>query len=1327
MELTMTQARPQLRETSDADRSVACRTLLGLLLAVGMALAGAQSALAQTCPEPWASASAVYGTITLHGNGTASNDFLSQKTQQSASVAAKMEAQAACLWFAAPSFGFGSDTDPGTITDSITEPCSDSDNLVTTFSANGVGSAATANLSINGTPTTYSFGAGDILAGTESIVGCGSSYTANVNLSWGPVGGFPQNIPITSSSAVLSGSTSFKAQATTTDTLPANWDLTWNFTPTPDDTDKCQGNDPNGSTVGCRNQSLGEDIAIVGTPFSLHYESSRALGRAGADTTASYDAHGLGGWTLSVHHALQPLLQFWCIGGSCTPYAVTPKALFLGNGETRSDSEVQAGLSWNGNYLVTSEDGSEIYVFTAGLHTQTLAPLTGAVIYSFGYDLNNQLVTVTDGNGNVTTIQRDANEHPTAIIAPFGQKTTVAVDANGYLSRATDPLGHATKLTTSSLGLLTKLVDPNGNLHTFQYDMYGRLTKDLDPAGGSITLARADSPSGYVVTKTTAMGTTSTYQEGFSSSSSQSSQQFTNTWTSGLQSSLSQTQSLGQISSSTTFPDGSAYSETLGPDPVWGIQAPVITSQTVVNGGLTMARTAHRATTLSVPGNPFTVASQTDTEIINGRTYSSAFAGTNLTYVDTTPVGRILTTTLDSQERLSSMQLGTLAAFTFAYDSRGRLASAAQGTRKTIFSYNPKGFLASTTDPLKLKTSYTYDADGHLSTATLPDGRVVTYAYDANGNLTSITPPGESPHEFVYSTVDLPTTYTPPTVSGTGPSTYSYDLDRKLTAVSRPDGQAINYGYDTAGRLASIATPTGTSTFTYNATTGSLTSAARGSETVGLTYNGPLLTKSTWKGTVAGSVSRAYNNNFWITSQGVGGGTNVTLKYDNDGLLTQAGMLTIKRNSSHGLITSTAQGVATDSRTYNTFGELITYTASVNGSTVYKVQYTRDADGRVIAKSEIVGGATNTYSYSYDPTRLTAATKNTATNSYAYDTNSNRLSATTASGTAHATYDAQDRLLTYGSASFTYSANGELTSQKIGTQKTTYKYDVLGNLISVTLPGGAKLAYVVDAANRRVGKSVNGVLTTGFLYDDDHIVAQLNGSNQLVSQFVYATGSAAPDFMMSDGATYRIFSDQLGSPVLVVDTSTGAIAEQITYDEFGNVLIDTNPGFQPFAFAGGLYDQDTKLVRFGARDYNPSVGRWTAKDPILLAGGDTNLYGYILEDPINDIDPAGLAPGRGQLLSSQTVRCKCPDYKVGYREFVVETHAGDKPGSPGRYNHEEFATGYEVWKEIISTSPCRELSWQERDKNWQRSHDEYEKQYAQDHPIINFISQLLGW
>src|SRR5207247_11049831 len=82
---------------------------------------------------------------------------------------------------------------------------------------------------------------------------------------------------------------------------------------------------------------------------------------------------------------------------------------------------------------------------------------------------------------------------------------------------------------------------------------------------------------------------------------------------------------------------------------------------------------------------------------------------------------------------------------------------------------------------------------------------------------------------------------------------------------------------------------------------------------------------------------------------------------------------------------------------------------------------------------------------------------------------------------------------------------------------------------------------------------------------------------------------------------------------------------RMDYDDFGNIALDTNPGFQPFGFAGGLYDQHTGLTRFGARDYDAQSGRWISKDPIDFDGRDTNLYRYVLSDPLNQIDPLGLS------------------------------------------------------------------------------------------------------
>jgi uncharacterized protein RhaS with RHS repeats len=83
--------------------------------------------------------------------------------------------------------------------------------------------------------------------------------------------------------------------------------------------------------------------------------------------------------------------------------------------------------------------------------------------------------------------------------------------------------------------------------------------------------------------------------------------------------------------------------------------------------------------------------------------------------------------------------------------------------------------------------------------------------------------------------------------------------------------------------------------------------------------------------------------------------------------------------------------------------------------------------------------------------------------------------------------------------------------------------------------------------------------------------------------------------MTRGGATYYLTYDQVGSLRIVADVS-GNVVKRINYDSFGNIIEDTDPTFQiPFGFAGGLHDRDTGLVRFGYRDYDPDVGRWTLR------------------------------------------------------------------------------------------------------------------------------------
>ena len=247
------------------------------------------------------------------------------------------------------------------------------------------------------------------------------------------------------------------------------------------------------------------------------------------------------------------------------------------------------------------------------------------------------------------------------------------------------------------------------------------------------------------------------------------------------------------------------------------------------------------------------------------------------------------------------------------------------------------------------------------------------------------------------------------------------------------------------------------------------------------------------------------------------------------------------------------------------------------------------------------------------------------------------------------TYDDQDRMVSYGNtidgyADFTYTANGELLTKTLNGETTTYDYDVLGNLRSVDLLDGTAIKYLIDGENRRVGKIVNGTLEQGLMYKDTlNPVAELDGAGNVVSRFVYGSKLNVPDYFISnkeDGntwKTYRIVSNHLGSPRLVVNTETGELVQRIDYDEFGRVLEDTNPGFQPFGFAGGLYDNDTKLVRFGARDYDAETGRWTSKDPVRFDGIDTNLYGYVLNDPLNITDPEGKKGKVGGLLCTAAI------------------------------------------------------------------------------------------
>lgn len=874
--------------------------------------------------------------------------------------------------------------------------------------------------------------------------------------------------------------------------------------------------------------------------------------------------------------------------------------------------------------LIPSADGTELYHFDfTGRHLRTLNAKTNAVLYTFGYDSTGYLIQVTDGDGNRTVIERDASGQTTGIVSPDGQRTALTLDTNGYLVSATNPAGEAYRMAYTPDGLLTGFTDPKGNASAISYDSLGRLIKDQNAANGFWAVSRVELANGYEAALTSALNRTTTYRV---EQLSTGDRRRTNTYPDGS-TKISLIATNGTTTDTQT--DGSVVTTLQGPDPRFGMQAPIDKSTSVqLPSGLTSTTTVTRNVSLADPKNLLSLVSQTDQITVNGRLYTSLYDAGLKQFTRTSPLGRSSLTQTDSQGRIVFRQAPGVAPASYAYDTRGRLQSVTQGTgadaRLLTLAYNAQGFLGSITDALGRTMGYQYELAGRITQQTLPDGRVIQFGYDANGNVTGMTPPGRPQHAFGYTPVDLEEQYTPPVVAGvaTAVTRYSYNLDKQLTTITRPDGQIVSLAYDGGGRLAALSTPAGDLGYTYEAATGNLRSlTAPGGIGLSYTYDGFLPLAETWAGPVTGTVARSYNSDFSVTGLAVNGAS-IPFGYDNDGLLVQAGDLVVTRAATNGFITGTALGSTATGQAYTTFGELQSFTVSQGGSPLLSFDLTYDKLGRVAEKLETVQGITDHYAYGYDGAgRLAQVTRNGTPNApYVYDANGNRV----ANGAFTGTYDEQDRLVQYGNTTYAYTDNGEIKSKTSGAQTTSYAYDALGNLRAATLPDGTLIEYLIDGRNRRIGKKVNGVLKQGFLYQNGlNPVAELDGANNVVSRFVYGTKRNVPDYLLKGGVTYRIVSDHLGSPRLIINTATGDIAQRMDYDEFGRVVLDTNPGFQPFGFAGGLYDPETKLVRFGARDYDAETGRWTAKDPIRFDGGDANLYRYVGGNPVSRIDPTG--------------------------------------------------------------------------------------------------------
>lgn len=921
------------------------------------------------------------------------------------------------------------------------------------------------------------------------------------------------------------------------------------------------------------------------------------------------------------------------------------------------------GLSDLLTLAVASEDGREVYTFDPlGRHVQTIDTRFNNVILTIGRDSEGRIMTLTDENNRVTTVTRDGGD-PTAITGPDGHVTNLIVNNDGYLETAEDPRGDAYHITykPGGGGLMESWTNRNGRGTELTWDADGRLTAHENDAGGVMTLAEIPSASGTKVERTTHLLRKTTYERTESSagvierkSTSPSLLQATSTRTPGGE-------------TFTELPDGTEITTQLGGDPRFGMQAPLVTYQKVrLPSPLERVVVRSRSVTLDDPNNWSSLLTSTETTTIcdpplpvppstscAGRTWRRDYDAVSHTEVVTSPELRSRTIKYDTAGRVTEVaRLGDHTLY-LDYDTLGRLKTTRHGPlaagRITTREYDD-GFLYSVTDPV-METVFGRNTRGDVTSETRAGNVLTSFGVDGEQQTTSVTPPGELPHGMTYGDFDKLASYQPPMLGGVTPTptAYVYDLDKNIDYIDPPEAglvDMIDFAYDPAGRLDTVTFPGGTVDRSYNPLTGQLRSVS-GPYGVELLYgyDGRLLTQVRWKGDVEATVDMYPDSDFRLSLEKVEGGWPVTFGYDDDSLLTSAGTLTLARDAQTGRVTTATSGSVVESFGYVpnvplgetlSYGELAWSSATHSGTPKLSFSYDlRDGIGRILEKTETLLGVTSVFKYQYDALGRLEYVRdgsNAVLEHYQYDDNGNRTLSTNSDGTFSAAFDEQDRIEFYGAVNFTFTPNGELES-KDNTAKgavTEYTYDALGNLIAVNLPNGTGIEYLVDGMGRRVGKKVDGVLEKQWLWRSQlQPVAELDGMGNVVARYIYGEGVNVPELIVTSTATYRLIKDHLGSARLVVDQDTGAVVQRFDYDSWGRILLkQVAPGFgefQPFGFAGGFNDPHTGLVRFGARDYDPEIGRWTAKDPIRFDGG-MNLYAYALSEPVNVWDPNGLGP-----------------------------------------------------------------------------------------------------
>jgi RHS repeat-associated protein len=632
----------------------------------------------------------------------------------------------------------------------------------------------------------------------------------------------------------------------------------------------------------------------------------------------------------------------------------------------------------------------------------------------------NLLVSSTHGYGtpsaSTTTYSYDTNDNIIAITDADGNTTSLSWDSNGNLLSSTDALGNTTSYTYNQHNEVTSLTDPSGVETTYAYDSNGNLTGSNTPISGTtqhriITIGYDPLTPGVVTSYTDPDGHTTTYGH----------------------------DAYGQITS-ITDPEGHQSTTTFN---AYGQVTATVDPRGYDSGNSPAAYTTTYA------HDPAGLLIQTVDP--DGDKVSSTYNGEGQLLTQTDPDGNITANTYDAAGELIKTTKADNSTETYTYTPNGLMASQTDGAGDTTkYAYNSLGLLGTETLPGGQSTSYSYDPAGRLAALTNARSETTSYTYDADGELTGLTfgdktTPAEG---FSYDADGRLVG----TTDGTGTSTYTYNSVGEMTAqtngaTSSSTGSTVGYGYDAAGNLTTIKYPAGL--LQLSEPNGQTAILGTGSVTRGYNADEQLTSVSDWLGNTS---TFAYDSAGNLTKTSYANGVTATQAYDPAGRLTQItdtdadGITLLNLPYSYdkdGNVTQTDPDLGevpgtTEQLTYDKLGQLTGNNPAIAGQAITAATYSYDAANRLITAS--LAGLPTSFTYNSDSelqsttSTLTGQTQRT----FAYDADGNRTSSTNTLTGVKQTYgwDELGRLVTYrGPAASTVDGQ---TGQNV---QLNYTYD----------------------------------------------------------------------------------------------------------------------------------------------------------------------------------------------------------------------------------------------------------------------------------------------